>query len=127
MAFGYRYHPIWTQATASVLILGGITLLASGLPMPAIALILYGAGNGIWSIAKGTLPLALFGQARYPVIMGRLAMPSLIVQAIAPSLGAVVLEHAGAYWTLGLLVGFAVANVMLVLLLVGVQERGVVR
>ena len=127
MAFGYRFHPIWTLVTATVLILAGMTLLASGLPMPALALILYGAGNGIWSIAKGTLPLALFGQARYPVIMGRLAMPALIVQAIAPSLGAVVLEHAGAYWTLGLLVGFAVANVMLVLLLVGVQERGLAR
>jgi hypothetical protein len=29
-------------------------------------MILYGAGNGVFSIARGTLPLALFGPERYP-------------------------------------------------------------
>ena len=43
-------------------------------------------------IARGTLPLALFGPDRYATLMGRLAFPSLIVQALAPSAGALLIE-----------------------------------
>lgn len=34
---------------------------------------LYGAGNGIYSIARRTVPLALFGSERYAPLLGRLA------------------------------------------------------
>ena len=95
MAFGRRYHPIWTLVSALVLIASGLALLAAGFSLPAVALVLYGAGNGIYSIRRGTLPLALFGSARYPVLMGRLALPSLLAQALAPSAGAFILEHVG--------------------------------
>jgi hypothetical protein len=40
-------------------------------PVVALALALYGAGNGIGAVARGTVPLALFGAERYPVLMGR--------------------------------------------------------
>jgi hypothetical protein len=56
MAFGRHYHPIWTMAASVVLVAGGIWLLVAGFPILAPALALYGAGNGIGSIAKGTLP-----------------------------------------------------------------------
>jgi hypothetical protein len=46
--------------------------------------------------------------------MGRLAFPSLIVQALAPSAGALVIEYSGAVATVATLTGFAVANVVLV-------------
>ena len=65
-----------------------------------VALIIYAAGNGVFSIARGMLPLMLFGSNRYAVPMGRLALPSL-VQELAPSLGAYVLERFGATVTLG--------------------------
>ena len=58
-------------------------------------MIVYAAGYGIMWIARGTLPLALFGAERYPVLMGRLAFPSLIVQALAPFAAALVVERYG--------------------------------
>lgn len=63
--------------------------------VPGLAVILYGAGNGVFSIARGSLPLALFGRDRYPVAMGRLARPSLLAQAAAPLLGGVLMSGLG--------------------------------
>jgi hypothetical protein len=57
MAFVRHYHPIWTMAASIVLVAGSVMLLLLGFPILAFALALYGAANGIGSIAKGTLPL----------------------------------------------------------------------
>ena len=92
--------------------------------MVGLALVLYGAGNGIYSIARGTVPLALFGPERYAALVGRLARPGLVAQALAPSVGAVVLTHAGADTTYVLLCVLAVANVALALSLWRVRSRG---
>ena len=65
-------------------------------------------------IARGTLPLALFGPERYAVLMGRLAFPSLIAQALAPSAGAWLIENYGSDATMAVLAAFAAANVVFV-------------
>jgi hypothetical protein len=65
------------------------TTLWAGLPLIPVALAFYGGGIGLESIARGTLPLALFGASGYATLMGRLAMPSLLAQAAAPWIGAV--------------------------------------
>jgi hypothetical protein len=88
--------------------------LLLGFPILALALALYSAGNGIGSIAKGTLPLALFGPDGYASLMGRLAMPSLLAQALSPLLGAILIEWGGAGAALGLLAGLACLNIGLV-------------
>jgi hypothetical protein len=79
-----------------------------------IALLLYGAGIGLESIARGTLPLAVFGPVRYPVIMGRIAMPSLIAQAAAPTIGAVLLKTEGTDGALAVFFGVAACNALMV-------------
>jgi predicted MFS family arabinose efflux permease len=117
MAGRGRHHPLWTLATAMVLVAMGIATLAAGLPVVGLALVLYGAGNGIYSIARGTVPLALFGPDRYASLVGRLARPGLVAQALAPSLGALVLSHGGADGTYLLLTVLALANVGLALAL----------
>lgn len=114
MAFGRHYHPIWTMAASVALVASGVVLLLLGFPTMALALGLYGAGNGIGSIAKGTLPLALFGPDGYASLMGRLAMPSLLAQALSPSLGAVLIEWNGPGAALGLLAGLSCFNIVLV-------------
>lgn len=114
MAFKGRHHPLWTLTAAMSLVAVGIVMLALGLPLVALALILYGAGNGIYSIARGTVPLALFGTERYAPLLGLLARPGLVAQALAPPLGAYVLAHGGADATFGLLAGMALLNVGLV-------------
>jgi len=110
MLCGTRHHPIWTLAAAVGFVALGLVMLAAGFPLLAVSLLLYGGGNGLYSIARGTLPLALFGPQRYAPLIGRLAMPNLIAQALAPSVGAIVLVQSGANGTLLLLAVLAVAN-----------------
>lgn len=66
-----------------------------------IAVAIYGAGNGLMTIARGTLPLAVFGPYRYGERMGLLARPMLIAQACAPVLTALLLDAAGSTALLG--------------------------
>jgi MFS family permease len=106
------HHPIWTKVTSVSLMASGLGLLWAGIPIIAVALILYGAGIGLESIARATLPLALFGAANYPTIMGRLATPSLIAQAVAPFLGALLIQRFGTEGALGLIVIAALCNVV---------------
>ena len=75
MFAGNHYHPIWTMIASVTLVALGVCLFFLNPWIFVLAVILYAAGNGIGSIAKGTLPLALFGPARYPVLMGRLGLP----------------------------------------------------
>ncbi len=117
MFAGSRYHPVWTMVASAVLVAVAAFMLLSGLPNTALAIALYGAGNGIGSIARGTVPLALFGPDRYPVLMGRLAMPLLIAMAVSPFIGGLAFQKGGADWTLALLTAIALVNVMLVALL----------
>lgn len=84
----------------------------------ALALVLYGTGSGLYSIAKGTVPLALFGPRFYARIMGRLARPQLVAQALAPVLVALLMDDSGADSALLVLVGLALANCTGVALLV---------
>jgi hypothetical protein len=89
-------------------------MLAAGFPILLFAILIYGAGYGVSWIGRGTLPLALFGSIRFPRLMGRLAFPSLIVQALAPSAGALLIETSGADATITLLTGLTLINVALI-------------
>src|ERR1043165_1287065 len=101
--FGANYHPIWTMVASCVLMLIGIAALWGGFPLLSLVILIYGAGYGIMWIARGTLPLALFGPQRYATLMGRLAFPSLIAQALAPSAGALLIERHGVEATMAVL------------------------
>jgi hypothetical protein len=114
---GAHYHPVWTMVASCALMLVGLALLLGGLPVLALAILLYGAGYGIMWIARGTLPLSLFGPERYATLMGRLAFPSLIVQALSPAAAAWLIERTGADITMTVLIGFAAINVVLIAVL----------
>jgi hypothetical protein len=115
--FGSRYHPVWTMIGSCTLMAAGLLLLLGRFPILLLVIVLYGAGYGISWIGRGTLPLALFGPARFPRLMGKLAFPSLIVQALAPSAGALLIEASGADATIGVLTALALINVLLIGLL----------
>jgi MFS family permease len=112
--FGSSYHPVWTMVASCALMAGGLLMLYGALPALLIVILLYGAGYGISWIGRGTLPLALFGPARFPRLMGKLAFPSLIVQALAPSGGALLIEARGVNVTIGILTLLALINVALI-------------
>lgn len=74
-----------------------LTMLAAP-PDPlavAAATLVYGAANGLATIVRGAVPLALFGHAGYATTLGRIAAPGLISAAFAPLAFAWVLENAG--------------------------------
>ncbi|WP_276483754.1 MFS transporter [Paraflavitalea pollutisoli] len=75
--------------------LAGILLLLGGAYTAALAVVLFGLGNGMRSILRGTLPLHVFGKEGYPVIIGRLGRLPLIAQAIAPFAGGLLIARAG--------------------------------
>jgi hypothetical protein len=112
--FGDRYHPIWTMIGSCALMAIGLLLLFGRFPLLVLVIVLYGAGYGVSWIGRGTLPLALFGPLRFPRLMGKLAFPSLIVQALAPSAGALMIEASGAHATIGALTAVALLNVVVI-------------
>jgi MFS family permease len=114
MLAGSRYHPIWTMVASATTVCCGVSLLFAGPRMFAVAIALYAAGNGIGSIAKGTLPMALFGAARYPVLVGKLALPILCAMALSPYLGALCLQLGGVKSTIAFVSGLALINIALV-------------
>ncbi|WP_353471459.1 MFS transporter [Salipiger sp. H15] len=116
MMGGGRHHPVWTMLAATALVFLGFIGLTLGLPAAA-ALVAYGAGNGLWSIARGALPLALYGASAYPALMGRLARPMLLAGAAAPTVGAFLIETLGAGATMTLLALLAALPLTLALVL----------
>lgn len=71
------------------------------------------------------MPLALFGREGYANLMGRIAPPTLIVQATSPSIGAWLLNGFGSEVTLAVLLAGAVLNSALVLRLLLLAPRKV--
>lgn len=122
MLVGKYHHPIWTKIASVSFLAFGLGLLWGHVPIIALALVFYGAGIGLESIARATLPLVLFGADNYAPIMGRLARPSLIAQAAAPSIGTYLILWLGADGALATLVAVACVNVLLVLCLFAAQR-----
>jgi hypothetical protein len=75
--------------------LGAILLALIGAPAAIPFVLLHGAGNGMLTIARGTLPLALFGSAGYGLRTGIIAAPARILQGGAPLLFGLVLDRDG--------------------------------
>ncbi|WP_310739889.1 MFS transporter [Inhella proteolytica] len=102
-----RQHPLRTARWAAAAHpLGALALLLLGpAAAPAFAL-LHGAGNGILTIAKGTLPLALFGPAGYGRRQGWLMLPARLAQAAAPLAFGLALQAWGVH-SLWLCIGLA--------------------
>ena len=80
-----RLHPVFAARAASLGHPVGVAcwMLAGPVAGPMFA-ILHGAGNGIMTIAKGTLPLVYFGPVGYGRRQGLIMLPSRLAQAFAP-------------------------------------------
>ncbi len=95
-----RVHPRWSAALAALTHPLGAALLLAGSAPAAVFAILHGAGNGILTIAKGTLPLVIFGAQGYGRRQGLLTLPARMAQAAAPYLFGLCLDRwgAGSLW-----------------------------
>ena len=92
-----RLHPLLSaQLAAAAHPVGAGLLMVLGGPAAAVFTLLHGAGNGILTIAKGTLPLVLFGPAGYGARQGLMMVPARVAQAFAPVLFGMLLDGVGA-------------------------------
>ncbi len=91
-----RAHPLVSGrlAAAAHPIAAGLLLWFGAAAAPAFALV-HGAGNGVLTIVRGTLPLALFGAAGYGLRTGLLAAPARLLQAASPLLFGLALDAFG--------------------------------
>lgn len=112
-----RVHPLLSARLAALAHPAGVTVLLMAGPVAApLFAILHGAGNGILTIAKGTLPLALFGAQGYGARQGWLMLPARIAQALAPLLFGLALDAwgANALWLSGA-IGLAACGALMLL------------
>jgi MFS family permease len=94
-ALAGRTHPLWiARGAVLVVVLAFATLAFAGISFPLAALfaIAFGAANGVMTIARGALPLLMFGPVGYGRVIGRIARPALFVQALAPFVVASAVE-----------------------------------
>lgn len=97
LGFLRRFHPLQSARLGALMHPVGATLLVLAGPPGAVAFgLLHGAGNGILTIAKGTLPLVLFGSQGYGERQGVLTVPARVAQASAPWLFGLCLDRWGA-------------------------------
>ena len=84
-SFFARYHPLVSARLACLThpIGAAVFGVVGGTAAGAFA-ILYGMGNGILTIARGTLPLAMFGPKDYGYRLGLVGAPARMAQALAP-------------------------------------------
>jgi MFS family permease len=93
-----RYHPLLSTRLACLMhpIGAAILAVAGGAASSAFA-IFFGFGNGILTIARGTLPLAMFGPQNYGYRLGIIGAPARMAQALAPLLFGLLIDRMGSY------------------------------
>jgi predicted MFS family arabinose efflux permease len=84
------------RIASTVHAVGALFFLAMGVPAGVVFTVLHGAGNGVMTIANGTLPLLFFGPGGYGARQGKLMMPARFAQALAPYVFGLAIERFGA-------------------------------
>jgi MFS family permease len=118
-----RVHPVISARVAGALhSVGALGFLLLGVPAGAAFTLMHGAGNGILTIAKGTLPLVLFGTKDYGLRQGLLMVPARFAQALSPYLFGLAIDRfgGGALWFSAAL---GVVGFMALMLLPGPSPR----
>jgi MFS family permease len=111
LAFGRNVHPLLVGRAAVALLVAAFALLALlgiSVPLAAAFALMFGAANGLVTITRGALPLALFGADGYGRLMGRISGFWLAMQSAAPLVMAFIAERASDSAALALAAGFAV-------------------
>ena len=93
-----RFHPLVSgRLSMTTHPVGAAVILTAGGGIAASAFaVLHGMGNGIITIARGTVPLALYGPRNYGYRLGLLGAPSRFLSAGAPFVFALLIDRLGA-------------------------------
>jgi len=113
LAFARGVHPLVVARVAVGTLLAAFALMTWLGVSPLIAaafMVLFGTANGLITIARGAVPLVLFGPVGYGATIGRIAGPWLVMQAIAPLVLAFVIERTSDPVALALVASLAVVS-----------------
>jgi MFS family permease len=89
-------HPLVSARLAALLHpIGAVILGLLGPGAITAFAVLHGAGNGLLTIAKGTVPLAIFGPVGYGLRSGILGAPARATQAASPLLFGLLMDQMG--------------------------------
>ena len=93
-----RFHPMVSARLSVALHPLGAALLGTfgAITASGVFTVLHGAGSGILTIARGTVPLAMFGPENYGYRLGLLGAPSRIMMSAAPLLFGLLIDRYGA-------------------------------
>lgn len=95
-SFLSRYHPLLSTRLACLTHPIGAAILAlAGGGASSVFAIFFGLGNGILTIARGTLPLAIFGPQNYGYRLGIIGAPARMAQAAAPLVFGLLIDTMG--------------------------------
>ena len=95
-SFLSRFHPLVSTRLACITHPIGAAILAlAGGGAASLFAIFHGTGNGILTIARGTLPLAIFGPKDYGYRLGIVGAPARMAQAAAPLLFGLLIDIMG--------------------------------
>jgi MFS family permease len=113
IVFGRRLHPLTLAVVATAIMPLGfaVGLLSGRIGAAAVAFaLLFGVGNGLATIVRGTLPLVLFEPHVYGALVGRLLVPAFFLAALGPLVYALLIERFGNYAALilSLVLGIAI-------------------
>lgn len=97
LLFGHRLHPLGVAivAVAGTALSLLLLLLDATLWSGVMFAVTFGAGVGVGYVVRGSVVLALYGQADYASWLGRLATIRLLVSAFSPLMLLVILEQRG--------------------------------
>jgi MFS family permease len=119
-AFARRLPPLYVARFAVGMLLAAfaqIAVLGLSVATATAFAVMFGMANGLLTIARGTVPLTLFGASGYGSIIGRIAGPSLVMQSIAPLVLAFTAERMSDAAMLALVAAFgAISFVCLVMI-----------
>ncbi|WPC28410.1 hypothetical protein OE648_01080 [Pseudomonas moraviensis] len=105
-AFGRNAHPVWIARIGILACMVGLLAVGPGIVMLSLmAVIIFGGGNGIMTIARGTVPLTLLGSSDLGMHLGLIARPVLVAQAVAPMACAYILVQLGPNWLIWIMAG----------------------
>jgi MFS family permease len=95
-SFFSRYHPLVSTRLACLTHpIGAAILGLAGGGAATVFAIFHGTGNGILTIARGTLPLAMFGSESYGYRLGIIGAPARMAQAVAPLAFGLLIDSMG--------------------------------
>jgi MFS family permease len=99
-------HPLLSAFISAALItIGLLILMGRSFPLE-LAVITYAAGAGLTFVIKGTLPLSLFGADGYAALVGRIAVPTLVMQALSPYFSSLIISMWNSAALIAVLSGF---------------------